>query len=177
MLRFVMAISVSTLWVACTKIDIKEVCKGEWSYIVGDTAYCELLIEGGQVFPYHHNELNSYSYPYKIQKDTFYIYGNEGLIVEKSPIKYIDQNTFQILGITPSYLKRISYPKAAFNSLSKYRYKVYKLMLNRNIVELYEQNIFEEIEAVRSDFEPAFQERRSIALYKLNKEQSSQNSN
>lgn len=177
MLRLGIAISISTLWMACAKIDTKEFCKGEWSYIVGDTAYCELLIEGDRVFPYHHKELNSYSYPYKIQKDTFYIYGNEGTIVEKSPIEYIDPNTFSILGITPSLLQRISYPKVVFNSLSKYRYKIFKLSLNKSIVELYEQNIFEEIEAVKDNFESTFQERRSIALYKLNKEKINQNSN
>jgi hypothetical protein len=177
MLRLVIALSISTLWMACAKIDTKEVCKGEWSYIVGDTAYCELLIERGHVFPYHNNELNSYSYPYKIQNDTFYLYGNEGTIVEKSPIKYLDPNTFQILAITPSPLQRISYTEAAFNSLSKYQYRVQKLTLSKSVVELYDQKIFEKIDDARSKFEPNFQERRSIALYKLNKEKTNQNSN
>jgi len=45
------------------------------------------------------------------------------------------------------------------------------------MVELYEQNIFEEIEEVKHNFEVTFQERRSIALYKLNKEKNNQNSN
>jgi hypothetical protein len=176
MLRLGLVVSISTLWMACAKIDTNEVCKGEWSYIVNDTSYCELLIEDGYVFPYHHNELNSYTYPYKIQQDTFYIYGNEGAIVEKSPIKYIDPNTIQILGITPSRLERISYPEAAFNSLSKYRYKVYKSTLGKSIVEMYDQNVFEELEDAKSNFEPTFQERRSIALYKRSKEKSNQNS-
>lgn len=176
MLRLGIVISISTLWMSCTKIDTREICKGEWSYIVGDTAYCELLIEGGRIFPYHHDELNSYSYPYKIQGDTFYIYGNEGAMVEKSPIKYIDDNSFQILGITPSVLQRISYPEAAFNSLSKYRYTTYKATLGKNIVEMYEQNTFEEMEEAKKKFEPTFQERRSIALYKLKKEKAKQNS-
>lgn len=170
MLRLVIAILCSTLWVSCTKVDLKEVCRGEWSYIVGDTAYCELLIEGGKVYPYHHNQLNSYAYPYKIEKDTFYIYGNEGTIIEQSPIKYIDPNTFQILGITSSVLQRISYPEAASNSLSKYRYRVFKLTLDKGIVDIYEQDIFEKMEEARKLFDPSFQERRSIALYKLNKE-------
>lgn len=177
MLRLGLVLSISTLWMACSKIDTNEVCKGEWSYIVGDTAYCELLIEGGRVFPYHNKELNSYSYPYKIKNDTFYIYGNEGAIVEESPIKYIDENTIQILGITPARLQRISYPESAFNSLSKYRYKVYKLTLGKTMVELYEQGVFEEMEDAKNNFEPTFQERRSIALYKWNKEQLDQNSN
>lgn len=177
MLRLGIVISISTLWMACTKIDTRKTCKGEWSYIVGDTAYCELLIEGGRIFPYHHDELNSYSYPYKIEMDTFYIYGNEGTIVEQSPIKYIDPNSFQILGITPSTLQRISYPEAAFNSLSKYKYTIYKATLGKSVVEMYEQNAFEKMEEARSKFEPDFQERRSIALYKLNREKANQNSN
>lgn len=177
MLRLGIAIFVSTLFMACAEVDTKEACKGEWSYIVGDTAYCELLIEGGRVFPYHHDELNSYSYPYKIQTDTFYLYGNEGAIVEQSPIKYIDENTFQILGITPSLLQRISYPEAAFNSLSKYRYTAYKATLGKSVVEMYEQDAFEAIEEAKKKFEPTFQERRSIALYKKNKEKLNRNSN
>jgi hypothetical protein len=177
MLRLGIVISISTLWMACTKIDTRETCKGEWSYIVGDTAYCELLIEGGRIFPYHHDELNSYSYPYKIKNDTFYVYGNEGTIVEESPIKYINPNSFQILGITPSPLQRISYTEAAFNSLSKYRYTTYKATLGKNVLQMYEQNAFEEMEDARKKFEPDFQERRSIALYKLNKEKVNQNSN
>ncbi|CAA6814308.1 MAG: Unknown protein [uncultured Aureispira sp.] len=175
MLRLGIAIFVSTCWMACAKIDTQKTCQGEWSYIVGDTAYCELLIEGGRVFPYHNDELNSYSYPYKIQMDTFYIYGNEGTIVEQSPIKYIDANTFQILGITPSKLRRISYPEAAFNSLSKYKYRAYKLSLGKSMVELYEENVFEEIEEAKRNFESTFQERRSIALYKWGKKTASKN--
>lgn len=177
MLRLVIALSTSTLWMACAKIDTKEICKGEWSYIVGDTAYCELLIEKGHVFPYHNNELNSYSYPYEIKNDTFYLYGNEGTIVEKSPIQYLNSDAFQILAITPSPLQRISYPEAAFNSLSKYQYKVQKLTMNKSVVELYDQDIFEKIDNARNRFEPTFQERRSIALYKLNKEKTNRNSN
>lgn len=177
MLRLGIAIFVSTLFMACAEVDTKEACKGEWSYIVGDTAYCELLIEGGRVFPYHNDELNSYSYPYKIQMDTFYIYGNKGAVIEQSPIKYIDENTFQILGITPSVLQRISYTEAAFNSLSKYHYTAYKATLGKTVVEMYEQNAFEEMEDAKGKFEPDFQERRSIALYKRNKEKETQNSN
>jgi len=170
MLRLGIAMFVSIFWMACAKIDTKETCQGEWSYIVGDTAYCELLIEGGRVFPYHNDELNSYSYAYKIQMDTFYIYGNEGRLVERSPIKYIDENTFQILGITPSKLRRIYYPEAAFNSLSKYKYNAYKLALGKSMIELYEGKVFEEIEEAKRKFETTFQERRSIALYKWTKE-------
>lgn len=177
MLRLVAIISISTMWMSCTKVDIKEFCQGEWSYTIGDTAYSELLIEGAKVFPYHYNALNSTAYSYKIQNDTFYIYGNEGDLVERSPIKYIDPNTFQILGITPSKLRRISYPEAASNSLSKYRQNIYRLSLDKTIVEIYEQNIFEEMEDARMIFEADFEERRSIALYKLAKKKVTQNSN
>lgn len=153
-------------FVSCRGIDLKETCQGEWSYIVGDTAYCEILITESAVFPYHFRHNNSYSCHYLIQNDTFFLYGNEGVIVESSPINYIDKNTFEILGITNSPLKRVVHKDEESTTLADYNYKISRLLANKHIVDVLETDAYPKMELIKSAYEEKFHQRRDFALYK-----------
>jgi len=155
------------VFVGCNSVNLQEACKGEWSYFVNDSSYCELLIGEGIVFPYHYNELNSYSYKYKIENDTFYIYGNKEGVVESSPINYLGKDSFQILAITPSTLKRIN---KSTNSLATYHYKRENLLKNKNINRLIAERTFVEMHELKKVFEEEYQERRRTAIYQKNKQ-------
>ena len=76
-------------------------CGGRIKISLWLKCYCELLINDTIVLPYHYGKPNGRAYRYKIQNDTFYLYANANGTVEASPIKYFDQDSFQILGITP----------------------------------------------------------------------------
>lgn len=150
------------LLVGCNTIDLKKSCQGEWGYMVGDTAYCELLIDAHNVYPYHYKALNSYAYSYEIKEDTFYLYGHQEGYIECSPIKYLGKNSFQIMGITPAVLHRLP---ASKYSLATYYTSLQKLYQDKSMVELYEQGAFSEAEELKQAFERDFKKRRSSALF------------
>ncbi|BDS10336.1 hypothetical protein [Aureispira anguillae] len=171
MSRLIISLLVLSGLGSCQTIDLKETCRGEWGYMVGDTAYCELLIDEAKVYSYHYQAPNSYSYSYEIKNDTFYLYGNQTSKVESSPIQYLGKDAFQIMGITPSTLHRISYEEASPYSLANYHQHIKKLIENKTITQIYEQRIFTEMEEAKKRFETKFEQRRNIALYKLKQAQ------
>jgi len=168
--------SILSSFMSCKGVDLKESCKGEWSYIVGDTAYCEIAIADSTVFPYHYYHNNSYSCRYLIKNDTFFLYGNGGVTIESSPINYIDKNTFEILGITPSPLKRITDQDKTSTTLSQYQYKLGRLVANRHIVDILQEDAYPKMDAIKASYEAGFTQRRDFALYKHKSELSKKSS-
>jgi hypothetical protein len=160
------------IFMGCNPANLQETYIGEWAYFVSDTSYCELLIGEQMVFPYHNNELNSYSYKYKIANDTFYIYGNIEGVVESSPINHLGKDSFQILGITPSTLTRLKHNHKSSSSLATYHYKRENLLKNKDINALIAERTFVEMDELKKDFEKNYQERRRMAIYQKNKQQS-----
>lgn len=156
--------SLILVFAQCNSVDLKQSCQGEWSYIVGDTAYCELLINDSIVYTHHYGHLNGQAHPYSISNDTFFLYGNNH--TESSPIHYLGTDSFKILGITPSTLKRVKHKNPHNHSLARYYYKLIKFTRNKDIHQLFESNAFPKMLEAKKMFEPNFQQRRSFALYK-----------
>ena len=167
---------IAITFVQCNSVELQESCKGEWSYFVGDTAYCELLISDAIVFPYHYKQLNGYSYNYKIENDTFYIYGNREETVEMSPINYLGPDSFQILGITPATLTRIKHEEGSPYSLSTYNYKMSKILKKKDINQLLAERAFSKMNGLVRVFEEEYLERRNRAIYRKEKKEAMANS-
>lgn len=165
MLRVLIYFLIISLFYQCKSKDFPENCNGEWSYWSSNNNYCEVLITDDFVLPYHFGEPDLIVYKYEIKNDTFYIYGNESNILEMSPIHFLDKDSFQIQGITPSVLKRIKHDKTNPNSILKYHKKINNLLKNRNIVDIIDDNIFVEINDAKIQFEKDFKQRRLNVLY------------
>lgn len=155
---------------ACSEPDVQQTCKGEWQYILNDSTYCELLINDSIVFPYHDNVISQFSYRYKIQNDSFFIYGNAGNdYLESSPIEYLGTDSFRILGITPATIKRLPQQAAGTYNLARYHYQLYQLLRPKDPATLYEMDAFAYMSEARARFEALFRARRDLALYKRRK--------
>jgi hypothetical protein len=167
MLRVLIYILIITLFVQCRSKDFPENCNGEWSYWSSDKNYCEVLITDDFVLPYHIGAPDFNVYKYEIRNDTFYIFGNDSNISEMSPIHFLGKDSFQILGITPSVLKRVKHDKVNSNSILKYHNKINNLLKNRNIVDIIDDNIFVEMDEAKKRFETGFKQRRLDILYNI----------
>ncbi|MDC0230891.1 hypothetical protein OAK19_02910 [Aureispira] len=166
MIRVFFYILIITQFYHCkSKISPKN-CIGEWSYCSAGNNYCEILITDDFVLPYHAGAPNFLAYKYQIRNDTFYIYGNDSIVSEMSPIHFLSKDSFQIKGITPSVLKRIEHDKSNVNTLLKYHNKINHLLKNRDIVDIVDDNVLVEINEAKNHFEKDFKQRRINFMYR-----------
>ncbi|MCH2023153.1 MAG: hypothetical protein MK207_11810 [Saprospiraceae bacterium] len=166
MVRVFIYILIISLFSHCESKNFPQNCTGEWFYWSAQNTYCEILITEEFVLPYHKDAQNLITYKYHIRNDSFYLIGNDPNILETSPIYFLGEDSFQIKGITPSILKRIQHSKTNPVSLLNYHNKINKLISNRNIVEIVDDNILIEINNVKKQFDEAFTQRRIHALSK-----------
>lgn len=155
---------------SCQQPTVQQRLQGEWAYMNNDTTYAELLITKKVIYPYHYQENNDFEARYRLLQDTLFILGNDGY-QESSKIYFMGADSFKIPGISSATFKKVKRQIKNPQKLATFHYKKNKLLddYQHNIIELLEQQSFDQMHAFKKAFELHFEHRRDIALYRRQK--------